>query len=82
MVGGSASSAGGAYSATAGALAPGLATAQSLRALSAGDTARSAPDAARVYSLRGIYFKRDWFEGTADCLTAAHARGLPLEVCK
>jgi hypothetical protein len=37
---------------------------------------------ADAYSLRGIYFKREWFESPADCLTAAYAKGLPLEVCQ
>jgi hypothetical protein len=40
------------------------------------------PDATRTYSLRGVYFKRDQFRSVADCLTAAHAEGLPLEVCQ
>ena len=34
------------------------------------------------YSLRGVYFRREWFPSTADCLTSAYARRLPLEVCQ
>jgi hypothetical protein len=40
---------------------------------------RQAPTA---YALRGIYFNRDWFTTPAECLTAAYARGLPLQVCQ
>lgn len=36
----------------------------------------------RTYQLRAIYFRRDLFESTADCLTAAHAQQLPLELCR
>ena len=39
-------------------------------------------DATRTYSLRGVYFKRDQFSSVADCLTAAYAERLPLEVCQ
>jgi len=34
------------------------------------------------YTLRAIYFRRESFKSTADCLTAAHAQQLPLEVCR
>ena len=37
---------------------------------------------AQPYSLRAIYFRRDQFRSPADCLTAAHTRRLPLEVCQ
>jgi hypothetical protein len=36
----------------------------------------------RIYSLEGVYFDRRWFNSTADCLTAASARSLPLDLCK
>lgn len=36
----------------------------------------------RTYQLRAIYFRRDLFESAADCLTAAHAQQLPLELCR
>jgi hypothetical protein len=36
----------------------------------------------RPCSLRAVYFRRDLYKGTADCLTAAHAQQLPLEVCQ
>ena len=36
----------------------------------------------RPYSLRAIYFRRDQFKSTADCLTAAYTQRLPLEVCQ
>ena len=36
----------------------------------------------RPYSLRPIYFRRDQFKTTADCLAAAYSRRLPLEVCQ
>ena len=38
--------------------------------------------AARPYALRAIYFRRDQFKTTADCLTAAYTQRLPLEVCQ
>jgi hypothetical protein len=44
--------------------------------------ATSLQGAARPYSLRPIYFRRDQFKTTADCLTAAYGQGLPLEVCQ
>ncbi len=36
----------------------------------------------RPYSLRAIYFRRDQFKSTADCLTSAYTQRLPLEVCQ
>jgi len=33
------------------------------------------------YSLKGIYFNPKQFSSTADCLTAASAAGLPLDLC-
>jgi hypothetical protein len=46
----------------------------------------SAPAAASQgadgYALRGIYFRREIYESTADCLTAASAKGLPLDLCQ
>jgi hypothetical protein len=36
----------------------------------------------RPYSLRAIYFRRDQFKTTADCLTSAYTQRLPLEVCQ
>jgi hypothetical protein len=47
-----------------------------------GAAAASQPQSIDAYSLRGIYFKREWYESPADCLTAAYAKGLPLEVCQ
>ena len=44
--------------------------------------ATSLQGAARPYSLRAIYFRRDQFKSTADCLTAAYTQRLPLEVCQ
>lgn len=38
--------------------------------------------AARPYSLRAIYFRRDQFRSTADCVAAAYGQRLPLEVCQ
>ena len=38
--------------------------------------------AVRPYSLRAVYFRRDHFKSTADCLATAHGQGLPLEVCQ
>ncbi len=34
------------------------------------------------YSLQGIYFNPKQFHSVADCLTAASAEGLPLDLCK
>ena len=36
----------------------------------------------RPYALRAIYFRRESYKSTADCLTAAHAQHLPLEICR
>jgi hypothetical protein len=36
----------------------------------------------RLYTLHAIYFRREAFKSTADCLTAAYAQQLPLEVCQ
>jgi hypothetical protein len=35
-----------------------------------------------AYSLRGIDFNRRQFRTTADCLTAASTRNLPLDLCR
>jgi hypothetical protein len=39
-------------------------------------------DLAKPYSTRAIYFRRELFRSTADCLTAAYTQHLPLEVCR
>jgi hypothetical protein len=65
---------------------PAAGTSQSLLA----DPAASAPaagaapagDAGGTYSLRGVYFSPQQFSSTADCLTAASAQGLPLDLCR
>jgi hypothetical protein len=35
-----------------------------------------------AYELHGIYFKPSSYPTEADCLTAAYAKGLPLDVCR
>jgi hypothetical protein len=35
----------------------------------------------RTYQLRAVYFRRDLFKSTADCLTAAYTQRLPLSLC-
>jgi predicted nucleic acid-binding protein len=46
-------------------------------------SAAASPNASRTYySLQGIYFERRQFRSTADCMTAAFARGLPLALCQ
>lgn len=42
-------------------------------------TSREVP---KVYSLRGVYFNPVSFSSTAECLTAAHTQGLPLDACR
>jgi len=42
----------------------------------------SGPLTNRLYSLHAIYFRREAFKSTADCLTAAYAQQLPLGVCE
>ena len=37
---------------------------------------------ARMYALQGVHFKGRGFSSVADCLTAASAEALPLEVCQ
>jgi len=34
------------------------------------------------YSMEGVYFSRGLFRTTADCMTAAYAQRLPLQLCK
>jgi hypothetical protein len=34
-----------------------------------------------VYALRGVYFRREWYMTQAECLTAAYALGVPLNIC-
>jgi hypothetical protein len=36
----------------------------------------------RSYQLRPVYFRREQFNSTADCLTAAHGQKLPLDLCR
>jgi hypothetical protein len=35
-----------------------------------------------MYSVQGVYFSRGQFQSTADCMTAAYTRRLPLQLCK
>jgi hypothetical protein len=37
---------------------------------------------ARAYRLHPLYFQRDHFRSTADCLTAAYTQRLPFDVCR
>ena len=34
------------------------------------------------FQLRAVYFPRDRYKSTADCLTAASSQNLPLDVCR
>jgi hypothetical protein len=36
----------------------------------------------RSYQLRPVYFPRDRYTSTADCMTAAYSKGLPVDVCR
>jgi hypothetical protein len=36
----------------------------------------------RAYELRAVYFRPDLFKSTADCMTAAFGRRLPLDLCR
>jgi hypothetical protein len=36
----------------------------------------------RSYQLRPVYFSRDRFKSTADCMTAAYSQGLPVDLCR
>jgi hypothetical protein len=36
----------------------------------------------RTFQLQPVYFRADLFSSTADCLTAAHSQGLPLDLCR
>jgi hypothetical protein len=42
----------------------------------------TAQERARAFSLRAKYFRHDLYKSDADCLTAAYAQQLPLEMCK
>jgi hypothetical protein len=67
---------------TSGAGATGTTT-HSLLAAPAGAAGAAAPaDASGFYSLQGVYFSPQQFSSTADCLTAASAQGLPLDLCR
>jgi hypothetical protein len=44
--------------------------------------AASHEEKARTFQLRPVYFRRDLFNSTADCLTAAHSQQLPLDLCR
>jgi hypothetical protein len=69
--------------ATPGIAATGAGQSQSLLAAPAGAAGATAPaDATGFYSLHGVYFSPEQFTSTADCLTAASAQGLPLELCR
>jgi hypothetical protein len=48
----------------------------------ASGTGGAAGNATGLYSLQGVYFNKQQFSSVADCLTAASARGLPLEMCR
>ena len=67
----------------AGAAAPSQSQSQSLLAGPAAPGAGGAAgDATGLYSLHGVYFNPQKFTSVADCLTAASAQQLPLEVCR
>jgi hypothetical protein len=34
------------------------------------------------FQLHAVYFPRDRYKSTADCLTAASSQGLPLDLCR
>jgi hypothetical protein len=77
------------YDALAAGRNPGIAgfapgPSQSLLAAPAGAPAagRAAEDSTGIYALRGVYFNPTQFSSTADCLTAASAQHLPLDLCR
>jgi len=55
-----------------GAFGPGGGAAQAVGQASGND----------AFELNGIYFKPSSYPTPADCLTAAYAKGLPLDVCR
>jgi hypothetical protein len=65
-------------STTAGAAAG----APAVYAAAGGRSAASSLQADRLYSMRAIYLDRNRFRSVADCLTAAYAQRLPLELCR
>jgi hypothetical protein len=42
----------------------------------------SPQDRARAFALRAVYFRREAYRSTVDCLTAAYARHLPIDLCQ
>lgn len=40
------------------------------------------PDERRAFRLRATYFRPEQYSSPADCLTAAHAQRLPLDLCR
>jgi len=71
--------------ATSGALAgstQGAAVMPGVVPLTRQGSAGGSVEAGGFYALRGVYFKREQFGSDADCLTAAHRQGLPLEMCR
>ena len=47
-----------------------------------GSDGLSPQDRARAFALRAVYFRREAYSSTADCLTAAYTQRLPLELCQ
>lgn len=50
--------------------------------VSGGSVGLSPRDRARAFALRAVYFRRELYRSTADCLTAAYTQRLPLDLCQ
>lgn len=49
---------------------------------SGGSDGLSPQEGARAFALRAVYFRREAYASTADCLTAAYTHRLPLDLCR
>jgi hypothetical protein len=50
--------------------------------MSSGFGGSLSPEGRRAFQLRAVYFRRELYKSTADCLTAAYTQRLPLDLCR
>jgi hypothetical protein len=65
-----------------GGVPAGIATAPGVFGRGGGAAATGQALSSGDYELHGIYFKPRSYASEADCLTAAYAKGIPLDVCR
>jgi hypothetical protein len=72
----------GAAPAVIGGVPAGIATAPGVVGPGGAASATTQALGSDAFELHGIYFKPSSYATPADCLTAAYAKGLPLDVCR